>query len=216
MARRENKSHLEKIGRDLLRLSGENVRGPGLKRTPQRFSQAVLDLTSGYHADLKKIVNGALYASPGSGMVIVKQIEFYSLCEHHLLPFFGKVHIAYIPHKKIIGLSKLPRIIRMFARRLQVQERLGVQILHTLKELLNPLAIGCVIEAQHLCMMMRGVEIQGSQTLTFAWDGSFVEDSALQDQFLGTIGLSKSQVNSKSLRLSAIKRKAYKVKKVSL
>jgi GTP cyclohydrolase I len=171
----------------LLKKIGEDPSRPGLKKTPKRCADAMTFLTSGYDLDLKKVVNGALFPADTDGMVIVKDIECYSLCEHHLLPFTGKVHVGYIPNKKIIGLSKIPRIIDMFARRLQVQERLGQQICDALQEVLEPKGIGVVIEASHFCMMMRGVSKQHSVAVTSHVAGSFKRDARTRQEFLDLI-----------------------------
>lgn len=171
----------------LLKAIGEDPSRPGLKKTPKRAAEQWAFLTSGYSQNADEIVNGALMPSDTKGMVIVKDIECYSLCEHHLLPFFGKVHVGYIPNKKVIGLSKIPRIIDMFARRLQVQERLTQQICDTLDDILKPKGIGVVMECSHLCMMMRGVEKQHSLAVTSAVKGIFKEDARTRQEFLGLI-----------------------------
>ena len=166
---------------------GENASRPGLKKTPKRSAEMFRFLTSGYELDLKKVINGALFDADSDGMVIVKDIECYSLCEHHLLPFFGKVHVGYIPDRHMIGLSKIARIVDMFARRLQVQERLGQQICDALQSVLKPRGIGVVIEANHLCMMMRGVEKQHSAAITSHMMGSFKRDPRTREEFLSLI-----------------------------
>ncbi len=171
----------------LLTAIGEDPTRAGLKKTPERAAEQWKFLTSGYDQDVKDIVNGALMPSDTNGMVIVKDIECYSLCEHHLLPFYGKVHVGYIPGKKVIGLSKIPRIVDMFARRLQVQERLTQQICDTLNDVLQPKGIGVVMECSHLCMMMRGVEKQHSLAVTSAVKGLFKEDARTREEFLGLI-----------------------------
>ncbi len=163
---------------------GENPARDGLVRTPQRADKALRFLTSGYQADFRQIVNGALFDVDYDEMVIVKDIEFYSLCEHHMLPFFGKVHVAYLPCKKVIGLSKIPRIVDSFARRLQVQERLTQQVAEAIQEVLAPRGVGVICEAQHFCMMMRGVEKQGSSTVTSAMLGSFRTNRETREEFL--------------------------------
>ncbi len=178
---------MEQLFTSLLKKIGEDPNRAGLKRTPKRCSEAMQFLTSGYDLDLKKIVNGALFPAESDGMIIVKDIECYSLCEHHLLPFSGKVHVGYIPGKHVIGLSKIPRIIDMFARRLQVQERLGQQICDALQEVLQPIGIGVVIEASHFCMMMRGVEKQHSTAVTSSVAGSFKRDARTRQEFLELI-----------------------------
>ncbi|MEO0041585.1 MAG: cyclohydrolase 1 [Bacteroidota bacterium] len=158
---------------DIIEQIGEDPSREGLLKTPERVAKAMQFLTSGYQLDAAQILRGAMFAEDYSNMVIVKDIELYSLCEHHLLPFFGKAHIAYIPNGYIVGLSKLPRVVDVFARRLQVQERLTNQILHCIQETLNPLGVAIVIEASHMCMMMRGVQKQNSVTTTSAFTGAF-------------------------------------------
>ncbi len=168
-----------------LELIGEDPDREGLLRTPHRVATSLAWLTRGYEMDVQQVVNGALFDAEGaSNMVMVRDIELYSMCEHHMLPFFGKAHIAYIPDGKIVGLSKLPRIVEVFARRLQVQERLTEQIAGALDEVLHPLGVGVVIEAYHLCMMMRGVEKQNSKTITSAVRGLFRSDQRTRDEFL--------------------------------
>ncbi len=178
---------MEQLYKSLLKKIGENPNRAGLKRTPKRCTEAMEFLTSGYDQDLKKVVNGALFPADTDGMIIVKDIECYSLCEHHMLPFVGKVHVGYIPDTKIIGLSKIPRIVDMFARRLQVQERLGQQICDALSEVLQPKGIGVVIEANHFCMMMRGVSKQHSIAKTSHMKGSFKRDARTRQEFLDLI-----------------------------
>ncbi|HWP81146.1 MAG TPA: GTP cyclohydrolase I FolE [Bacteroidota bacterium] len=173
--------------KELLRQLGENPEREGLLRTPGRVSKMFSFLTKGYDEDVKKVLNGAVFEEKYSEMVIVKDIDFFSLCEHHLLPFYGKCHIAYIPNGKILGLSKLPRIVEVFARRLQVQERLTQQIADTLYECLNPTGVGIVMEAKHLCMIMRGVEKQNSVATTSAMLGVFREDEKTRSEFLHLI-----------------------------
>ena len=162
-------------------------RREGLLQTPDRVDKALRFLTSGYRMDIHKIVNGALYEVKYDEMVVVKDIEFFSLCEHHLLPFFGKVHVAYIPKGKVIGLSKIPRLIDIFARRLQVQERLTVQIAETIQNAIDPQGVGVVIEARHLCMMMRGVEKQHSAAVTSSMLGVFRDEQETRQEFLALI-----------------------------
>jgi GTP cyclohydrolase IA len=166
---------------------GEDVTREGLLKTPERVERSLRFLTSGYDADVGTVLNGALFAAEGSEMVVVKGIEFYSLCEHHMLPFFGKAHIAYIPGQKILGLSKFARVVDVFARRMQVQERMTSQIADALEEALEPLGLAVVTEASHLCMMMRGVEKQGSTTRTSAMRGSFKTDARTRQEFLEAI-----------------------------
>lgn len=159
----------------------------GLVRTPERVDRALRFLTSGYHMDVNKVVNGALFAVKYDEMVIVKDIEFFSLCEHHLLPFFGKVHVAYIPKDRVIGLSKLPRLVDVFARRLQIQERMTQEIAQTIQDMIDPLGVGVVCEARHFCMMMRGVEKQHSGAVTSAMLGAFRHRKETRDEFLSLI-----------------------------
>ena len=168
-----------------LELLGEDPEREGLVRTPVRVARSLAWLTRGYGQDVRDAVGGGVFAADGhDNMVMVRDIELYSLCEHHLLPFFGKAHIAYIPRGRIAGLSKLPRLVEVFARRLQVQERLTAQIAHAVEEVLEPAGVGVVIEAVHLCMMMRGVEKQNSKTITSALLGSFRDDAKTRDEFL--------------------------------
>ena len=167
---------------------GEDPNREGLRGTPHRVAKAMQFLTSGYTKDIQKILNSAIFNEKYSEMVIVKDIDFFSMCEHHLLPFFGKVHVAYIPSGKIVGLSKMPRIVDVFARRLQVQERMTQQIADTLYEALNPQGVGVVIEARHMCMMMRGVEKQNSVATTSAMLGVFMDDVKTRQEFLTLIG----------------------------
>ena len=178
---------MDKLFQNLLKAIGEDAKRSGLAKTPKRAAEAMQFLTSGYDQDLKKIINGALHQSDTEGMVIVKDIEMYSLCEHHLLPFFGKVHVGYIPNKDVIGLSKIPRVVDMFARRLQVQERLGQQICDALWKTLKPKGVGVVIEANHLCMMMRGVQKQHSIAITSSVKGNFKSDPRTRQEFMELI-----------------------------
>lgn len=166
---------------------GEDTGREGLLRTPQRVEKALRFLTSGYTADISHIVNGAVYEVKYDEMVIVKDIEFFSLCEHHLLPFYGKMHVAYLAKNKVIGLSKLPRIIDVFARRLQIQERLTQEVAQCIQNLLDPLGVGVIAEAQHFCMMMRGVEKQHSGTVTSTMLGAFRSNKETRDEFLSLI-----------------------------
>ena len=167
-----------------LELLGEDPAREGLLRTPRRVSEAWKFFTRGYDQDPKTVLNNALFAASSDEMVIVKDIDFYSLCEHHLLPFFGKCHIAYLPTKKVVGLSKLPRLVEVFARRLQIQERLTQEIATTLRDLVRADGVGVVIEAQHLCMMMRGVEKQNSYAITSTMLGRFRDDARTRGEFL--------------------------------
>ena len=170
-----------------LELLGEDPSREGLQRTPWRASEAMRFFTQGYQQDPKRVLNDALFDATSDEMVIVKDIDFYSLCEHHLLPFFGKCHIAYLPTSKIVGLSKLPRLVDVFARRLQIQERMTSEIANTLQELIGATGVGVVIEAQHLCMMMRGVQKQNSYAITSALLGQFREDQRTRAEFLNLI-----------------------------
>ncbi|MGA2325069.1 MAG: GTP cyclohydrolase I FolE [Bryobacteraceae bacterium] len=178
----------------VLRLLGENPGREGLVRTPERVEKALRYLTSGYQKDIRQVVNGAMFAVKYDEMVIVKDIEFFSLCEHHLLPFFGKIHVAYLPKQKVVGLSKIPRIVDMFARRLQLQERLTQEIAQSLQDVLDPLGVGVVCEARHFCMMMRGVEKQHSGAITSAMLGAFRARKETRDEFLSLL-----QQNSSAL-----------------
>jgi GTP cyclohydrolase IA len=171
----------------LLLKIGEDPSRPGLVQTPQRADKALRFLTSGYDTDVASIVNGALFEEKCDEMVLVRDIEFYSMCEHHLLPFFGTMHVAYLPNKQVIGLSKIPRIVDMFARRLQLQERLTHQVAETLQEVLRPRGVGVICEARHFCMMMRGVEKQHSGTVTSAMLGAFRNRKASRDEFLSLV-----------------------------
>ena len=177
---------LEDLTRELLVRLGEDPKREGLVRTPERFAKAIHYLTKGYNEDPAEVLNGALFTVDYDEMVIVKDIEMFSLCEHHMLPFFGKVHIAYIPKGKVLGLSKLPRLVEVFARRLQVQERLTVEIAEAIQNAIQPMGVGVVIEARHLCMMMRGVEKQHSATVTSSMIGAFRAQQTRQE-FLALI-----------------------------
>ena len=179
-----NDQRIRDIVEVLLTELGEDQTREGLARTPDRVAKALRFLTSGYGVDLKSVVNDALFTVDYSEMVIVRDIDFYSLCEHHMLPFYGKCHVAYLPRKKVIGLSKIPRIVEMFSRRLQVQERLTNQIAETLSEVLDPTGVGVVVEASHLCMLMRGVEKQNSFAITSAMLGGFRSDARTRMEFL--------------------------------
>ncbi len=170
----------------ILGLIGENPQREGLLKTPERLAKAMQYLTQGYQQDARAIVNSAKFHEPVSEMIVVKDIELYSLCEHHMLPFFGKAHIAYIPNGWITGLSKIARVVDVYAKRLQVQERMTVDIMNAIKETLNPMGVAVVIEAKHLCMMMRGVQKQNSVTTTSAFDGEFMKD-ATRSEFLKLI-----------------------------
>ena len=170
--------------REQLAMLGENPDREGLLKTPERVAKAMAFLTQGYSSSLADVVGDALFEEEHENMVMVRDIELYSLCEHHLLPFFGKAHVAYIPHKRIVGLSKLPRVVDMFARRLQVQERLTEQVASAIEDVLQPRGVGVVIEAYHMCMMMRGVEKQNSRTITSALRGVFRDDGKTREEFL--------------------------------
>jgi GTP cyclohydrolase IA len=178
--------------RKMLALIGEDPNREGLRRTPERFEKAFRYLTSGYRQDPEKLLNGAMFSVCYDNMVVVKDIELYSLCEHHLLPFFGKCHVAYIPHKKVVGLSKIARLVNMYARRLQIQERLTSQVAKAIQDKLSPEGVGVVIEARHLCMVMRGVEKQHSSAMTSAMLGAFRENKQTRDEFLSLINHAKA------------------------
>jgi GTP cyclohydrolase I len=173
--------------RDVLTHIGEDPKREGLLKTPERYAKALEYLTSGYAKCPKKVLNGAIFNEQYDEMVVVKDIELYSLCEHHMLPFFGKAHVAYIPNGKIVGLSKVARMVDVFARRLQVQERLTTEIAQVLVELLEPRGVGVVVEAKHLCMMMRGVEKQNSSMVTSSMHGVFRESEVTRKEFLSLI-----------------------------
>jgi GTP cyclohydrolase I len=183
----EKSESIADLVRRMLQLIGENPDRDGLRHTPERFEKALRFLTNGYHQDPVKLLNGAMFSVCYDQMVLVKDIEIYSLCEHHMLPFFGKCHVAYIPDKKVVGLSKIPRLVNMFARRLQIQERLTNQIASAIQENIAPLGVGVVVEARHLCMVMRGVEKQHSQTVTSAMLGAFRENVQTREEFLSLI-----------------------------
>lgn len=180
-------SRMEELVAQILEAVGEDPSREGLAHTPRRVAKAYEFLTSGYGKDIEKILNGAVFSEKYSEMVIVKDIDIFSLCEHHMLPFYGKAHVAYIPNGKILGLSKVPRIVEVFARRLQVQERLTQQIADTLFNALNPEGVGVVIEARHMCMIMRGVEKQNSVATTSAMLGVFRDDVKTRQEFLSLI-----------------------------
>jgi GTP cyclohydrolase IA len=182
MANKEMKDRF----RDIIQMIGEDISRDGLDKTPERAAKAFQFLTEGYAMDAEEILRSALFREEYSEMVIVKDIELYSMCEHHLLPFFGKAHVAYIPNGYIVGLSKIPRVIDVFARRLQVQERLTGQILHAIQETVKPLGVAVVIEAAHMCMMMRGVQKQNSLTTTSAFTGEF-QRVETRNEFLNLI-----------------------------
>jgi GTP cyclohydrolase IA len=177
-------SHIREVIREL----GEDLGRDGLVRTPERVEKALRYLTSGYSTDLSGIVNGALFDVNYDEIVIVRDIEFFSMCEHHMLPFFGKMHVAYLPDKKVIGLSKIPRIVDVFARRLQIQERLTQQVAETVQQLIEPRGVAVICEARHFCMMMRGVEKQHSGAITSAMIGAFRENKETRDELLSLVG----------------------------
>jgi len=174
--------------RDVLLELGEDPEREGLANTPQRVEKALRYLTSGYSANLEQIVNGALFDVKYDEVVIVRDIEFFSMCEHHMLPFFGKIHVAYLPDKKVIGLSKLPRIVDVFARRLQIQERLTQEVAETVQNLIQPRGVAVICEARHFCMMMRGVEKQHSGAITSAMLGAFRDNHETRHELLSLIG----------------------------
>jgi GTP cyclohydrolase I len=187
MQPKQDEESISSMMRKILSKIGEDPSREGLIRTPDRAEKALRFLTSGYQTDVQRIVNGALFNQKVDEMVVVKDIEFYSMCEHHLLPFFGTMHVAYLPKDKVIGLSKIPRIVDMFARRLQLQERLTQDVAQTLQEVLEPRGVGVICEARHFCMMMRGVEKQHSGTVTSAMLGAFREGKETRDEFLSLV-----------------------------
>jgi GTP cyclohydrolase I len=184
----EKNSRIKNLVHQLLIELGEDPKREGLRRTPKRVVRALHFLTAGYQQDVKKILNDALFAESYNEMVIVKDIDFYSLCEHHLLPFYGKCHVAYIPNGKVVGLSKIPRLVDMFARRLQLQERLTTQVAKALMKALKPAGVAVVTEARHLCMMMRGVQKQNTVVTNSAVLGVFHDDRACREEFMQLIG----------------------------
>jgi GTP cyclohydrolase I len=191
MAKEINLDKVEKLVRELLIEIGEDPQREGLVKTPQRVAQNIAFLTSGYRVDREKLINQARFTQETNSMVILKDIEIYSLCEHHLLPFFGRCHIGYIPQGKIFGASKLARLMEMYARRLQLQERLTEQIAYAIKDTIDAVGVGVMIEARHLCMMMRGIEKQNSMLVTSSLLGSFRESVATRQEFLSLIGKTK-------------------------
>ena len=182
-----NKDNVEKLVTDLLKEIGEDPGREGLLKTPHRVAKSYEFLTSGYNKDIEEVLNGAVFSEKYDEMVVVKNIDFYSLCEHHILPFYGKVHVAYIPDGKIVGLSKIPRIVEVFARRLQVQERMTQQIADTINKYLEPQGVAVVSEAFHMCMMMRGVEKQNSSATASAVHGIFKEDARTRAEVMNLI-----------------------------
>ena len=187
MQPKQDEESIASMMRKILSRIGEDPSREGLVRTPDRAEKALRFLTSGYQTDVQSIVNGALFNQKVDEMVVVKDIEFYSMCEHHLLPFFGTMHVAYLPQDKVIGLSKIPRIVDMFARRLQLQERLTQDVAQTIQDVLEPRGVGVICEARHFCMMMRGVEKQHSGTVTSAMLGAFREGKETRDEFLSLV-----------------------------
>jgi GTP cyclohydrolase I len=181
---RINRSSVEESVRDILVNIGEDPEREGLLRTPDRVARMYEELTSGYHIDTDKLINGAVFSVDYDEMVVVKDIDFYSMCEHHMLPFYGKAHVAYIPDGKVIGLSKIPRIVEMFARRLQIQEQMTSQIADFLQETLNPQGVAVVIEGAHMCAMMRGVKKQNTKMTTSKMTGVFKENAKTRSEFL--------------------------------
>jgi GTP cyclohydrolase I len=184
MSNTQDNKEFEELVRRELELIGEDPKRDGLLKTPSRVANSMKFLTQGYNSSAEDVVGKGIFKEEHDNMIMVRDIELYSLCEHHILPFFGKAHVAYIPNGKIVGLSKIPRIVDVYARRLQVQERLTEQIAEGLCRVLNPSGVGVVIEAYHLCMMMRGVEKQNSKTITSALTGAFREDPKTRDEFL--------------------------------
>ena len=185
---KQDEQPIAPLVRQMLAILGENPDREGLQRTPERVEKAMRFLTSGYRTDLSKTVNGALFSVKYDEMVIVKDIEFFSMCEHHLLPFFGKIHVAYLPKDHVIGLSKIPRIVDMYARRFQIQERLTQEIAQSIQDMVDPLGVGVICEARHFCMMMRGVEKQHSGAMTSAMLGAFRSRKSTRDEFLSLVG----------------------------
>jgi len=173
--------------REIIKLVGEDPNREGLRKTPERFEKALKFLTSGYNTNMESVLNGATFSVAYDEMVLVKDIEFFSLCEHHLLPFFGKAHVAYLPNKRVLGLSKVARLVNMFARRLQIQERLTMQIAEAIQDKISPEGVGVIIEARHLCMQMRGVEKQHGQAVTSAMLGGFRNNKQTRDEFLSLV-----------------------------
>ena len=182
---------IKNLTKQLLEEIGEDPSREGLLKTPSRVSKAWSFFSRGYNQDLAKIINNAVFNEDATDMVVVRDVEFFSLCEHHLIPFFGRAHVAYLPNGKVIGLSKIPRIIDMFSRRLQVQERLTRQIAETVKEILDPIGVAVIMEGQHMCMQMRGVEKQNSLTTTSSMLGKFRESDRTRSEFLSIIGLNR-------------------------
>ena len=187
----KEKKRLEEITKELLGLIGEDSTRQGLLKTPKRVAESWKFLSQGYHQNLDEIINEAIFDESAKDMIIVKDIEFYSLCEHHLIPFYGKAHVGYIPNGKIIGLSKIPRIIDFYARRLQVQERLTNQIATCIQDLLNPKGVAVIMEGRHFCMLMRGVQKQNSIASTSSMLGAFKDQSTTRNEFLKLVEVNK-------------------------
>ena len=181
------KESIADLMRKVIAPVGEDPEREGLRKTPERFEKALKFLTSGYHQNVDNVLNGATFSVHYDEMVVVKEIEFFSLCEHHLLPFFGKAHVAYLPSKRVLGLSKIARLVNMFARRLQIQERMTSQIAQAIEEKIAPQGVGVIIEARHLCMQMRGVEKQHGQAVTSAMLGAFRHNKQTRDEFLALV-----------------------------
>lgn len=184
----EAQQHMAKAVKSILENLGENASREGLLKTPERVAKAYTYLTQGYQQDAAAVLRSAMFNESYSEMVVVKDIEVYSLCEHHMLPFFGKAHVAYIPNGKIVGLSKIPRVVDVFARRLQVQERLTIEIRDAIQETLQPMGVAVVLECQHLCMQMRGVSKQNSVTTSSAFSGEFLHEEKTRKEFISLIG----------------------------
>jgi GTP cyclohydrolase I len=183
---------LETLCREFLLIVGETPNREGLMRTPSRVAKSIAEILCGYSLNLKDIVNDAVFTATSSGMVVIRDIEFFSLCEHHLLPFFGQASIAYIPNNRIIGLSKAARIVEMYSRRLQVQERLTNEIAMAFEETLKPKGVACILEASHLCMMMRGVRQQNSKTISTFFSGDFENNPSLRQDFFASAGVNRA------------------------
>ena len=187
-----SKETIADLVRKMIALVGEDPNREGLRKTPERYEKALKFLTSGYNQSVDSVLNGATFSVHYDEMVVVKDIEFFSLCEHHLLPFFGKAHVAYLPSKRVLGLSKIARLVNMFARRLQIQERMTQQIAQSIEEKISPEGVGVIIEARHLCMQMRGVEKQHGQAVTSAMLGSFRHNKQTRDEFLSLVRSKRS------------------------
>jgi GTP cyclohydrolase IA len=186
------KETIAELMRKVIVLLGEDPNREGLRKTPERFEKALKYLTSGYQQNMESLLNGATFSVHYDEMVVVKDIEFFSLCEHHLLPFFGKAHVAYLPNKRVLGLSKIARLVNMYGRRLQIQERMTSQIAEAIQEKISPEGVGVIIEARHLCMQMRGVEKQHGQAVTSAMLGSFRHNKETRDEFLSLVRSNKT------------------------